>query len=152
MDQIRFHQIIDFAVQREKEAVELYSCMRKTAKFDAHKELLQEIENMEKGHILILEEMRSRGSFHNIDKVVKNLKISEYTVLDSEVDPNSYQGILLIAMKNEEQSYLLYRDLAERVANEDKELSKLFKHLANEEASHKLEFETLYDEDVMKDN
>ena len=148
----RFHQIIDFAVEREKEAVNFYAALRKSAKFDAHKTMLQEIENMEKGHILTLEKLRNRNMDHKMNKVVNNLKIGDYIVLDSEVTPDSYPNILLIAMKREELSHLLYLELAEKTATEDKEISDLFAVLSAEEAEHKLKFEKLYDEDVLKDN
>ncbi|MGZ3514943.1 MAG: ferritin family protein [Syntrophales bacterium] len=51
-------------------------------------------------------------------------------------------------MKNEEHSVKLYNDLQESCMNED--LKRLFKFLANEEAKHKLKFEKIYDEEILK--
>jgi len=53
-------------------------------------------------------------------------------------------------MKREKAAYRLYSDLAAKV--QDAEIKKLFEGLAQEEAKHKLYFETQYDEEVLKDN
>lgn len=153
MEITRFHEILDFAVEREKEAVQFYSDLRKKAKFTAHKEMLQELENMEKGHILTLEKMRAKSGDNKVNKVVSNLKIGDYLIPEEEdMKPDSYPNILLIAIKREEKAHRLYINLSERMATEDPELSKLFAVLAAEEADHKLRFETLYDRDVLKEN
>jgi rubrerythrin len=62
----------------------------------------------------------------------------------------TYQDILIVAMKREEASKNLYTDLAARL--ESREAQQVFQRLAQEEASHKLKFEKLYDEQVLKDN
>lgn len=152
MEKIDFHHVIDFAVEREKEAVQFYAGLKNSAKFDAHKKMLQELEDMEKEHILTLEKMRTKTSAININNVVSDMKISDYMVTEQDIKPDSYPNILILAMKSEEASYLLYQNLAQRVAGEDEEMSKLFKILASEEAAHKLKFERLYDEDVLVDN
>jgi len=56
--------------------------------------------------------------------------------------------IFQLVMKNEEHSDKLYNDLQESCMNED--LKRLFKFLANEEAKHKLKFEKIYDEEILK--
>jgi rubrerythrin len=154
MDQIEFHSILDFAIEREHEAVDFYHNLQKStaAKFSAHKEMLQEIENMEKGHILILEKMRQKKMIGKTVTESIDLKLSDYLVVDEDIQPDSYQNILLIAMKREEIAKKLYLDLAERLANDDEDLFNLFQQLAKEESGHKLKFEKLYDEYVMKDN
>lgn len=152
MDKITFHKILNFAVEREKEAVDFYRDLQNSAKFSAHKAMLQELENMEKGHILLLEKIRLRDVPDQGSYVLKDLKIVDYLDEDDDIPPDSYHNILLIAMKREDRANLLYRDLANRFAHEDIELSKLFMRLADEEAGHKLKFETLYDEYVLRDN
>ena len=62
----------------------------------------------------------------------------------------SYQDALIVAMKREKAAFKLYNSLAAMSPNE--ELSKIFKNLAFEEANHKLQFETEYDEQILKDN
>ncbi len=153
MEITRFHEILNFAVEREKEAVDFYAGLKKTAKFEAHKDMLQELENMEKGHILTLEKMRTKSRDNKVNKVVDNLKISDYLVPeDQDMKPDSYPNILIIAIKREEKSHQLYLNLSERMATEDIELSDLFATLAAEEATHKFKFEQLYDQDVLKEN
>lgn len=151
MDKMTFHKILDFAVEREREAVDFYYDLQKSAKFSAQKTMLQELENMEKSHILILEKMRQRDLNNLSSHPVKDLMIVDY-LADEEILPDSYQNILLIAMNREDKANLLYRDLANRFFNEDIDLGRLFQRLADEEAGHKLKFELLYDEFVLKDN
>jgi rubrerythrin len=151
MDKITFNKILDFAVEREREAVDFYHDLQKSVKFTAYKTMLQELENMEKGHILILEKMRQKNFTEIGSKTVKDLKVVDY-LTDEDIKPDSYHNILLIAMQREDKANLLYRDLANRFAEEDEELSKLFARLAAEEAGHKLKFEKLYDDYVLKDN
>ena len=51
-------------------------------------------------------------------------------------------------MKNEEHSAKPYNDLKASCRGED--LRKLFAFLAQEEAKHKLKFEKIYDEEILK--
>ncbi len=152
MDKIEFHKILDFAVEREKDAVQFYTDLQKEALFDAHKEMLQELEDMERSHIIILEKMRNEMSGVRDNAPVEDLKISDFLSEEADIKPDSYQNILLIAMKREEKANLLYSNLAIRYKLENDELSNLFARLANEEAAHKLRFERLYSDNVMKDN
>lgn len=145
-----FNEVIDFAIEREKEAVQFYRDLQKMVKFKAQVDLLKELEDMEKGHIVILEKIRKEGPEKAEPQAVQNLKISDYLVEAKPTSEMSYQDILITAMKREEKSYQLYTDLA----NEYKgtELSKVFEKIASEEAQHKLKFEKIYDEEFYKEN
>ena len=55
-----------------------------------------------------------------------------------------YQDALILAMKREEAAFSLYTHLSKLAA--DKELKRIFTALAQEEAKHKLHFETRYKE------
>ena len=150
MTKEKFNEAIDFAIDGEKEAVEFYQELQLKTKFLARKEMLKDLENMEKGHIVILENIRSKG-FHEITlKQVTNLNISEYIVEVKPYDDMTYQDILIIAMKKEEQAMKLYTELAANFPGT--ELETLFLKLAGEEAGHKLHFETLYDEEILREN
>ena len=150
MTREKFDEVIDFAIDGEKDAVKFYQDLQSKVKFQAQKEMLRELENMEKGHILILENIRSKGFETITVKKVKNMNISEY-ISDMKPKENmTYQDILIVAMKKEEAALRLYTDLAENFAGSDTET--LFLKLAAEEAGHKLQFETLYDEYVLKEN
>ncbi|MFO7811176.1 MAG: ferritin family protein [Candidatus Delongbacteria bacterium] len=145
-----FNAIIDFAVDREKEAVEFYKDLQTKARFEEMKDMLKDLETMERGHITYLEKVREQG----LEKVeidnVQDLAISDYMV---EVEPNpemDYQDILIVAMKREQKSKELYEDLAKRFAGS--EIQKVLLKIAADETEHKLRFEKLYDEFVLKEN
>ena len=150
MKKEKFNEVIDFAIQGEKDAVGFYRELQTKTKFQAQKKMLKEYENMEKGHVIVLENIRKKGMQNITVKEVTNLNISEYLV---EVEPNAemdYQDILILAMKKEEQAQKLYANMAGNFPGT--ELETLFLKLAAEEAEHKLQFETLYDEHVLKEN
>jgi len=145
-----FNAIIDFAVDREKEAVEFYKDLQKKTKFSGMIEMLKELETMEIGHITALGKVREKG----LEKVeinkVKDLHISDY-LADIEPTPKmDYQNILIVAMKREQKSKELYEDLAKRFSGT--EIEKLLLKIAADETEHKLKFEKIYDEHVLKEN
>lgn len=150
MNSEKFNEIIDFAIKGEKEAIEFYRDLQTRVKFKAQKVLLKEYEKMEEGHVIVLENMRKK-EFKNVTlKKVQDLRISNYLVDKEFSEDMDYQDILIIAMKKEEAAANLYRDLATKV--DDKESEKLFLRLAQEETEHKLKFETLYDDEILKEN
>ncbi|MDP8202402.1 MAG: ferritin family protein [Candidatus Tenebribacter burtonii] len=150
MTKEKFNEVIDFAINGEEEAVKFYQELQQRTKFKARKEMLKDLENMEMGHIVILENIRSKGMKDVTVKKVINLNISEYVVDIIPYDDMTYQDILIIAMKKEEQAVNLYTDLAGNFPGT--ELETLFLKLAAEEIGHKLQFETLYDEHVLREN
>jgi rubrerythrin len=137
-------------VDREKEAVEFYQELQKKVKFQEMKEMLKDLETMERGHIIFLERVREKGMEKVEVSQIKDLKISDYMV---EIEPTpemDYQNILIVAMKREQKSKELYEDLAVRFAGT--EVEKLLYKIAADETEHKLRFEKLYDEFVLKEN
>jgi len=150
MNRENFDKIIDFAVEREKAAVDFYHELQGKAKFEAQKEMLKEFEDMEKGHVIVLENIRKKG-FEKLDeKKVTDLKISDYIVPVEPSNEMDYQDILIIAMKREEAATRLYSEMAARFPGSD--IQKMFLRLAAEEADHKLRFEKLYDEQIYREN
>ncbi len=145
-----FNEILDFAVAREREAVQFYRDLQQEAKFQDQLEMLKELEAMEMGHIVVIENIRRRGVSEAEIPQVPNLQISEY--LSAEVDnlDLSYQNILIKAMKREENSFKLYSEMS--VKFPDSELSTLFRKLASDEAKHKLLFERMYDDWISAGN
>ena len=150
MTKEKFNEVINFAIDGEKEAVLFYQELQQRTKFNARKEMLKELENMEKGHIVILKNIRSKGIENVTVKEVTNLNISEYIVEVKPYDDMTYQDILIIAMKKEELAMKLYSELAADF--QGTELETLFLKLASEEAGHKLQFEILYDEEILREN
>ena len=148
MDEKKFKEIIQFAIQREIESVDFYNKANKMVKHSGTKDLFLDFMKQEEGHKKKLEEVRvGKISLGKIEKI-PNLKISDYMV-EAELKPDiSYGDILRIAMKREERSVRLYTDLNEK--NEDKGLRSLFTFLIQEESKHKYYIEKLYDDEVLK--
>ncbi len=145
-----FNEILDFAIDREKEAVQFYRDLQIEAHFADQKAFLQELESMEMGHIVMIENLRKKQPVEMEIKQVPNLLISEYLVSDVDHLNLTYQNILIKAMKREEMSMKLYTDMSRKFPDSD--LHILFSKLASEEAGHKLKFEKLYDEWISKGN
>ncbi len=145
-----FHEILDFAVQREQEAVSFYRELQKEVKFKDQIQMLKELEAMEMGHIVVIESVRKKGVSESDIQKVPNLKISEYLTADVDNLDLTYQNILIKAMKREETSVKLYSEMSTRF--HDNEISTLFRKLASEEAQHKYRFEKIYDEWISSGN
>ncbi|NLN34754.1 MAG: ferritin family protein [Candidatus Cloacimonetes bacterium] len=145
-----FNEILDFAVEREQEAVAFYRKLQDQSKFADQKEMLKELENMEMGHIVVIESIRKKGVNPEDIQKTRNLKISEYMSKDPDEKELSYQSILIKAMKREENSFKLYTEMSMKFP--DPEISTLFRRLASDVAKHKLHFEQLYDEFISKGN
>ncbi|MFO8144689.1 MAG: ferritin family protein [Candidatus Syntrophosphaera sp.] len=145
-----FNEILDFAVEREKESVRFYRDLQQEAKFKDQIDMLKDLEAMEMGHIKVIEGIRRKGVAQEDIPRVPNLRISEYMSSDVEKLDLSYQNILIKAMKREETSFKLYSEMAIKFS--DSELSTLFRKLASDEAKHKLIFEKLYDDWISSGN
>ena len=146
----KFDEIINFAIEKEWEAVKFYQELQQMVPFKGKKEMLQDLENMEKGHVKVLENIKKEPIEDIKIPKVENLAISDY-IIETEPEPDmSYQDILIVAMKKEEKAQQLYTTLADE--SPDENIKKLFLKLASEEAKHKLMFEKIYDEDILKEN
>ena len=144
-------EILDFAIDSEQKAVDLYSALAEKAKGPGMKEILKQYTDEERGHKAKLLDIKTGKQFYkSADKKVLDMKISDYTV-DEDLAPDSdYQAILLFAMKREKAAYRLYRDLAGQT--DLPALKNLLLHLAQEEANHKLHFEIEYDDNFLAEN
>ena len=113
--------------------------------------MLLELQHMEEGHVTTLENiLKEKIENIQLKDEIKDLKISDYLVEKEPSNNMNYQDILIIAMKREENSTKLYKDLAEKVS--DEQIKKVLIRLSQEEAAHKLRFEKLYDEVILKEN
>ena len=150
MDLQKFGSVLDFAIEREKDAVKFYNDLIKMTKSFDIMETIRTIELMERNHIKVIEKMKNQEIGDVVIRSVNDLKISEYLVLPEDKMPDNYQDLLITAMKREELSHKLYVSLAEEI--EDIDVKTVFQKLASEEAKHKLTFENLYDSDILKEN
>ncbi len=139
-------EILNFASDREKEAVEFYTMLAKEATKASLKEIFESFVKEEEKHVAMLSNIE--GNKEKIDsyefKEIKDLKISNYMVETEYKEGMPMPDILKLAMKKEESAVKLYSDLAAKTDNDD--AKKLFMILVQEEGRHKFALESMYDD------
>lgn len=140
--------IVDFAIEKEKEAAEFYETAAKEASMSGVKDMLLEFAEQERNHQRLLENIEDEGVRKNLDnydwKWIKDIKRSDYMVEMNFQPGMAYNEILAIAMKREEKALALYNELLDQAKTEGQK--KLFSLLCQEEAKHKQFLETRYDD------
>ena len=149
-DLTNLEEILDYAIDMEQMAVDLYTKIAEQAQTEHNRKLFLSFADEERGHKSKLEMVKKGKIEIGVTDEVQDLKIVDYAN-DVELSAKpSYQDILMFAMKQEKQAYRLYTDLAAKA--ERQEIKDLFLSLAHEEANHKLRFEIEYDEFVLREN
>lgn len=148
MNFTNFQDILDFAIKREEEAIEGYGKMRDIAKTPGIEKLLVELQEEEKKHKDLLENV-------DLDKIeslevheVTDLKISDYLVEEPLSAEMTFQDLLIFAAKKEQKAVELYTKMGQKAGSE--ELRKLFEFLIEQEKTHKLKLEDEYEKHVME--
>lgn len=142
--------LLDFAIAREQDAVDFYNDLASKANNEAMVTVFNEFATVETAHKLRLQKIKESGKLKSASGKIQDLKIGDYLV---EVEPTpdmDYQQALIIAMKREQSATQLYADLAQ--TTDDPDMQRTMLALSEEEAKHKLHFETEYDEYVLKEN
>lgn len=139
-------EILNFANDREKEAVEFYTSLAKEATRASLKETFERFAREEEKHVVLLSDMSdNKGMIDAYEiKKIPNLKISDYMVEIEYKQGMSMPDILKIAMKREEKAVKLYSVLGDETDNAD--AKKVFQILVQEESKHKLALESMYDD------
>jgi rubrerythrin len=145
-----FEEIIQFAIEKEKEAAAFYEDASSHEPYASGKEIFKDFAQEERKHQALLE------GFLKGDKKVSDYKLewipdmkrSDYMVDMTYEKGMHYPDALRLAMKREEKSLELYNALRKKTNNKD--VIKVFQMLAQEEAKHKLALETLYDDYMAK--
>ncbi len=150
MAETGYTEIIDFAIEREHEAVRFYKELEEGVHFAAQKEMLREIRRMEESHVKLLHSVKKKPPGELKERKAEWFEEDSYLVEAPPAAEMSLQQILITAMKREDRSYALYTELLSKT--EDAELRKTFEYLAGEETQHKNFFQKLYDEQVQPDN
>ncbi len=145
--------IIDFAIEKEREAAVFYESISKDEEdFSGSKKMFAEFAVEEQKHEKILQDFKTGGISKSLEeyqlKWITDIKRSDYMVDLSYEKGMPYNEILLLAMKREEKALKLYNDFLEKADTD--ESKKLFKVLCQEEAKHKLALETIYDDYMAK--
>ena len=143
-------EILDYAIDQEQQAADFYASLAGRAEKAGMKEVLLNFAAEEQRHKERLLAVKSGEHELTPEQEVLDLKISDYLVEVDATDDISYQDALIVAMKRERAAYELYRDMAEKIPESN--LREVFVGLAQEEARHKLFFESEYDERVLMDN
>lgn len=145
-------EILDFAVEKEKEAAEFYTGLSTEEPFSGSSEMFAEFAAQERKHQKMLEEFKKKGVTASMDdykfKWITDIKRSDYVVELEYQKGMGYNEILMLAMKREEKALQLYNTFQRQA--DTPESKNLFKILCQEEAKHKLALETLYDDYMAK--
>lgn len=139
-------EILEFAIEKEKEAADFYAEIAEQEPFSGAKKTFEGFAEEERKHAALLEDFES-----NKEKIagyklkwIPDMMRSNYMV-DMEYEKGMhYADILRLAMKREEKALELYNELQRKTDKE--EYGRLFKILAQEEAGHKQFLEGLYDD------
>jgi rubrerythrin len=143
-----FEKIIEFAIEKEQEAVRFYEELSSQEAYAAGKERFVEFAAEERKHEEMLRNFTKENLAHAEAAPVPNLKRSDYTVDFSYSPGLPYSDVLMLAAKREEKALALYSDLAGKAESE--EYRNMFEFLAREEAKHKLALETILDDHMAK--
>ena len=145
-----FEEIIQFAIEKEKEAAAFYEEASSHEPYAGGKEIFKGFAQEERKHQALLEDFlkgEKKVSDYRLEWI-PDMKRSDYMVDMKYEKGMHYSDALRLAMKREEKSLELYNDLRKKTDNKD--IIKLFQMLAQEEAKHKLALETLYDDYMAK--
>lgn len=148
MDLQSYGDIIKFAIGREEAAIEAYGDMSEKAKMPGLRELLLELQNEEKNHKQLLEDISSEQIATFKTEEVIDLKISDYLTEEPPSEDMTFQDLLIIAAKKEQEAVELYTKLKE--GSDNIELKQLFDFLIIQEKSHKLKLESEYEKHVLE--
>jgi len=146
MDFNSIEDVINYAIEKEKEAVEFYEEISRREAFSGTKETFEDFAKEERKHQTMLENFsinKEKIAEYKLEWIT-DIKRSDYLV-DIEYEKGMhYTDILRLAMKKEEKALKLYNELMQKTDNEN--VIKLFKVLCQEEAKHKGVLEGLYDD------
>jgi len=145
-------KIIDFAIQRERDAQASYLEYARATERRGFSELLLSMARMEKEHERkLLELKQGQGTTEQFTPPKgEDLGFSE-TLVDIPFSPDmDYGDFLVLVIRKEGEAEKLYRHLQNLALNAD--LSGMFQMLADEERKHKDWAQERYDEDILKEN
>lgn len=150
MDFKTVEEIINYAMDKEKEAAEFYGKAKDDKNYEAINDMLSDFAREEIKHYDMLKNIgKDKKKIESYTfKTITDLKISDLMTEITYKPGVSYQDLLRVAMKREEEAYKFYNGLIDKTDNE--ELKKIFKILAQEESKHKLKLETWYDDFLAK--
>ncbi|MCL4558082.1 MAG: ferritin family protein [Deltaproteobacteria bacterium] len=146
-----YKNILQFAIERERDAYDFYTKAKEHVKTSNARTFFDQLAKQELAHKQKLESM-SISKELLID--LSSLDIASYTLDEQFADDMQfhmeYQQILLLAIKREEMSVRLYKNMRMVVKEPDKQ--QLFGILMQEEQSHREELQIEYDAYVLTED
>ena len=143
-------EIIDYAVEKEKEAKALYTEAAEKSENKASKEIFKKLADMEAAHEKKLSAMDLDSLGADKGEKIRDLHISEF-LKEMALKPDAdFQSTLIFAMKREEHSRDFYRQMADSYAGT--EAGTVLRKLAEEEQKHKYMLEQIYDDEILNEN
>lgn len=140
----KFEDIIDFAIEKEQEAVSFYEEAAEAQTAADSKKMFREFADEERKHENMLRNMGQENVSDYDFEWIPDMKRSNFLV-DIPYEKNmAYKDMLHLAIKREEKALALYNELLKNT--EKPEFKNVFKMLCQEEANHKLKLETIYDD------
>ena len=116
--------IVDFAIEKEREAAEFYDNISQNEEdFSGSKKMFAEFAVEEQKHEKILQEFKTKGIAKSLEdykfKWITDIKRSDYLVDLEYEEGMPYNEILLLAMKREEKALKLYNQFLEQADTEE---------------------------------
>ncbi len=149
-DDMTFEELIQFCLEQENEAVQLYETLASQATDQTGKVRFESLARMERGHVKKLQELDVEGFFETVPKQVPDLKVTDYMEPIQPGKKLTTQEALILAAQREGAARQLYQNLAKRYGDEPF-LNAFFTMMAEEEAGHKHDLEVEYDRRVQGD-
>jgi rubrerythrin len=143
-------EILDFAIKSEEGAHAFYKGWAKKMEKSHIGKFFEELAAEELKHKEFILGLKKGKTLQPPVEQVADLKISDYLL---DVDASAaldFQDALTVAMHREKEAFKLYNKLAGMT--DDQNVKSTFLSLAQEEAKHKLRLETIYDEEILKEN
>jgi rubrerythrin len=147
-------EVLREAIQGEIESHALYTNAVDFVQAEHIKETLRQLAQEELGHKASLEEMlaepaRVQWRVREIKKApIQDHQVGDHLVVQPLGPESTFQDVCIFASKKEQQSYELYRDLAEQ--NEG-QIRDLLEAMARDELRHKDLVERWYEEVIYQD-
>lgn len=143
-------EILDFAIKSEEGAHAFYKGWAKKMEKSHVGGFFEELAAEELKHKEFISGLKEGKTLQPPKQQVADLKISDYMLDVDASTALNFQDALTVAMHREKEAFKLYNKLAGMT--DDQNVKDTFLTLAQEEAKHKLRLETIYDEEILKEN
>jgi rubrerythrin len=147
MSNSNIEEIINFAIDKEREAVAFYENLAQKTENPVVKDAILKMADQERKHEKLLANLTPKNIKFVRQPSQPDMKLSDYLVETAPTADLNYQELLIIAMKREEKSYAFYSELELRAS--DDATRKVFTLLKGEELKHKARLEKEYEDRVM---